>query len=171
MTELRKVDVSFADQLVDLWVETFYQAYDDKHSPENLKTYTEREYTLAAAQKMLAAKDHECIVAFNDGEAVGFYVNKYHPCPIAENDGLSVELKQIYILSDQFGSGLGRKLLENTYETARAAGAKNMWLIVVDINQRARSFYLKQSFEEIGVGPVLKIGTDHITSKYMIRSL
>ncbi len=169
--ELKKVDVSFANQLVDLWVSTFYQAYSDKHTMENMKSYTDRVYTLGAAKDVLRSDVQDCIVAFEDEKEVGFYLNKYCPCPVMDKDEKSVELKQIYILPDQFGTGLGKTLLEHAYETARKADAKNIWLVVVDINERARLFYLKQGFVEIGEGPILEIGSDHLTSKYMMRRL
>ena len=86
-------------------------------------------------------------------------------------DGESSELKQIYILSGEYGTDLGKSLFENAIEVARSAGRKWLWLCVSDTNYRAWAFYKKLGFKSISPGPVLEVGTDQLSSTIMVYNL
>ena len=53
----------------------------------------------------------------------------------------------------------------------REAGRSRVWLVVSDLNRRARSFYMKNAFEPLHPGPVIDIGTDRLTSTVMVREV
>ena len=88
-----------------------------------------------------------------------------------ELDGESSELKQIYILSSEYGTGLGKFLFESASEVARNAGRKWLWLSVSDINYRAQAFYKKLDFQSIGPGSAFEVGTDQLSSTIMTCNL
>lgn len=97
---------------------------------------------------------------------MGFYLVKHHACPIAL-EGRSSELKQIYTLSSEYGSGVGKLLFEDCVQRIRENQASWVWLAVSNINYRAQAFYLKLGFEAIGDGPTLSVGADQLTSTIM----
>jgi len=61
-----------------------------------------------------------------------------------------LELKRIYLLSGWQGGGNGDALLAQVMEEARQRGARRMLLAVYADNARARRFYARHGFVEIG---------------------
>ena len=170
MFGFRRAGIESSDELVHLWVETFTQAFEDVHSSENIRAYCSKNFTVEAAMELLSSDQTVCIIASRNAQPVGYYVVKHHQCPM-ELDGESSELKQIYILSGEYGTGLGKSLFDSASEVARSAGRQWLWLCVSDTNYRAQAFYKKLDFKSIGPGPVLEVGTDQLSSTIMVCSL
>jgi len=62
----------------------------------------------------------------------------------------AIELHQLYILGDHHGAGLAPVLMDWALDQARLRGASEMILSVFVDNHRARRFYERYGFEEIG---------------------
>lgn len=62
----------------------------------------------------------------------------------------SLELQQIYVLADWHGSGVAERLMQWGLSEARASGATELYLTVFDHNERAKRFYARHGFEEVG---------------------
>ncbi|MBY8828985.1 GNAT family N-acetyltransferase [Hephaestia mangrovi] len=62
----------------------------------------------------------------------------------------ATELHQLYVLGGWHGEGVGPALLDWAIATARAAGHSELLLSVYIDNRRARRFYDRYGFEEIG---------------------
>ena len=157
-------------ELTQLWRETFKQAYRQLHTPENINAYCERNFTSEAAKMVLSDSDTVCCIASRESQPSGFFVIQHHQCPI-ELGGPSSELKQIYVLSSEYGSGLGNALFEKARRAAKEAGGAWIWLCVSDTNYRAQAFYRKLKFEHAGSGPVFEVGTDRLASSIMALRL
>lgn len=167
---LRKISVSDDVTLAALCATSFKQAYEGVHSTENLQAYCAANYNAGKVRALLANASTHCKIATRDGADVGYCLLVQHACPVPLNDA-SVELKQIYMLAREYGSGLARILFDDALETARALGAKHVWLAVADSNTRAQAFYRKLGFENVGAGPVFEVGTDRLTSRLLARAL
>ena len=170
MIEFRRAGMNDSEVLVRLWVDTYTQAYEHVHSKENIRAYCSSNYTVDAAVEILSSDKNSCIIAYRNDLPVGYYVVQHHDCPI-EIEGESSELKQIYILSNEYGTGLGMSLFKKASRETRDAGKKWLWLCVSDINYRALSFYKKLGFKSIAAGPTLEVGTDRLSSTIMIYNL
>lgn len=170
MIKIYPVDAGFKHHLVRLWKTTFEEAYNAVHSEENIRAYCESNYTVGAAEAILSDPKAICKVAFRDHTALGFYLVKHHACPVPLGSDSS-ELKQIYILANEYGSGVGKSLFDDAIQCVQKAGGSWIWLSVSDLNQRARSFYRKLGFKPLGKGPVFKVGSDRLTSTIMGREI
>ena len=62
----------------------------------------------------------------------------------------AMELQQIYVLSSWHGRGVAECLMQWALETARADGAPEIYLTVFDHNARAKRFYTRHGFVEVG---------------------
>lgn len=62
----------------------------------------------------------------------------------------AMELQQIYVLRPWQGQGVAAHLMDWALETARAAGAPEIYLTVFDHNHRAKRFYARYGFAEVG---------------------
>jgi GNAT superfamily N-acetyltransferase len=61
-----------------------------------------------------------------------------------------MELRQLYVLRPWHGAGIGAALMEWALGEARRRGAEQMFLSVFTDNRRARRFYARYGFEEVG---------------------
>lgn len=62
----------------------------------------------------------------------------------------AMELQQIYVLKPWQGSGVAEKLINWAMDAARAEGAPEIYLTVFDHNNRAKRFYTRHGFSEVG---------------------
>jgi len=84
-----------------------------------------------------------------DGEAiVGFAKIGPHALPFAAEN--AVELYQLYVLAAYQGEGVGPALMDWAVASARATGAERMTLSVYVDNHRAKAFYARYGFEDVG---------------------
>ena len=164
--QIVRIDSSRAAELAELWQRTFTQAYSDMHSADNIERCCAANFTVAKALDMLEDNNTVCSFYYRDEEPIGLCNIVHHECPFPLA-GTSSELKQIYILANAFGSGVGRAMLEDAYELVRSVNREWIWLAVADLNHRAQSFYDKAGFHGIGSGPVFEVGTDRLTSTIM----
>jgi diamine N-acetyltransferase len=81
-----------------------------------------------------------------------------------------IELWRFYVDSSQHGRGLAARLMAAVDEAARARGAKTLWLGVWEKNHRARAYYRKAGFIDIGSHD-FHLGHDLQTDRLLSRPL
>jgi GNAT superfamily N-acetyltransferase len=69
-------------------------------------------------------------------------------CPARRQN--AAELRQLYLAEAVKGAGVGASLMDWALATARARGAAELWLSVYVDNHRARRFYERFGFEDVG---------------------
>ena len=79
----------------------------------------------------------------------------------------AIELHQLYVLSGRQGSGIGPALMDWAIDVARNQGASDMLLSVWVDNHRARAFYERRGFVEVG-RYIFKVG-DHEDDDRLLR--
>lgn len=84
------------------------------------------------------------------GAPVAYAVISPPDLPVPVDPLTDIELKRIYLLSGWQGGGHGDALMEQVADVARAAGGKRLLLAVYTANDRARRFYARHGFAEIG---------------------
>ncbi len=70
--------------------------------------------------------------------------------PAPTSQPRAMELQQIYVLSPWHGRGVAERLINWALNTARAEGAPEIYLTVFDHNTRAKRFYSRHGFSEVG---------------------
>jgi GNAT superfamily N-acetyltransferase len=89
-------------------------------------------------------------VATVQGEPIGYAKLTPLRAPVSQPRAGAMELQQIYVLSDWHGAGVAARLMEWGLATARAQGAPDIYLTVFDHNERAKRFYARYGFEDVG---------------------
>jgi ribosomal protein S18 acetylase RimI-like enzyme len=143
-----------------IWVETFGHSA----SPANIAAYLAASYGPDGALiRDLADPAYRFHLAL-DGDRIVGYAKLCAPwLPDAEPGAR--QLSQLYVASDQHGTGIGIALMDWTIATARGDGATALLLTVWEENARAARFYRRYGFVHIGdygfpTGD--QIDTDHI---------
>ncbi len=166
MGSIEQVGPEFAERLVELWINTFVQAYSDVHSTEDIESYCAQAFTRENAMAYLSDDAAVCAAYFRDERPTGLYILTAGEPPI-ELPGGALELKHLYVLADEYGSGAGQELFDDACRMTKSLGHACLWLAVSTKNHRAQRFYAKNGFKTRGPGPVLEVGTDRLTSSIL----
>jgi GNAT superfamily N-acetyltransferase len=126
------------------FAETFAHLYD----PADLTAFF-ADFTLARWRRELADPDFAFRLAEEGGVPAGYA--KVAPLSLpAEPSGPALELRQFYILKPWHGTGIARVLMDWVLAEARRRGAGELYLSVFTENHRAKAFYARYGFEEVG---------------------
>lgn len=88
-------------------------------------------------------------VAEDEGALVGYAKIGPIALPVSPA-GPAVELRQLYVDEAAKGTGVGATLLDWTIAEARARGAGELFLSVYVDNHRAKAFYARRGFVDVG---------------------
>jgi GNAT superfamily N-acetyltransferase len=89
-------------------------------------------------------------VATKDGEPIGYAKLTPLRAPATDPAPGAMELQQIYVLSGWHGTGVAAELMQWGLSAASEAGAPELYLTVFDHNERAKRFYARYGFSEVG---------------------
>lgn len=170
MIKLEKASLDSVEMLVGLLKSSFVEAYQDVHSKEDIDAYFAQYYNIKVLGNAIADPAYDIFFAIKAGKEVGVLVLHHHHCSLKPALKAS-ELKQLYVLSSEYGTGLGKYLMEKTIKLVSDLNKEWVWLCVSDLNYRAQRFYQKMNFERIGEGPTLTVGTDQLASSVMLRQI
>ena len=124
--------------------DTFAHLYRPQDLTAFLAKFTNRAWTEEITDLRYAFR-----LAEDDGEAVGYVKLGPSSLPVQAN-GPSIELRQLYVLSSHLGTGVGAELTDWALAEARRRGVEELYLTVYTDNHRARRFYARYGFEELG---------------------
>lgn len=130
------------DAIRALLVETWHATYDAIYGARKVDEITDEWHSIAALKKRLVRPNSDFLVA-DDGERLGGVAYAE-----AEADGKSVMLRQLYILPEVQGRGIGGMLLDEIIESF--PDATLFKLEVEEANTKAIGFYLSQGFVQSG---------------------
>lgn len=123
-------------------------------------------------QQMLEITDpaYATLLAEVDGELAGYAQLRFHATPRCVTGPAPIELLRFYVDKEWKGRGVAQRLMDEVQARATELGAKTLWLGVWEHNPRARAFYAKCGFTEIGSHDFI-LGTDRQTDRILIASL
>lgn len=140
------------------------------HDLNDLQYYFERTFSVAKIENSLAKENNIFWLATADKLPVGYAKLKLRSaCKFLESDH-SCQLQKIYVLKDFLSLRIGLGLQEELLLKAKESGASHIWLSVLNENQRAIRFYLKNGFEKIGIHD-FSIGKENFKFTAMAKGL
>ncbi|MGI4865921.1 MAG: GNAT family N-acetyltransferase [Janthinobacterium lividum] len=157
-----KANLATATRLADLGRQTFTETFAASNTPEDMATYLAETYSPEIQLAQLQAPQCTYLLAEMQGQAVG-YLQLWQDSTL----GLAadapatkqLEIKQLYIVEDWIGTGLGKSLMRRALDIAQADGYTAVVLGVWEHNERAKAFYQRFGFREIGE-VAFKLGAD-----------
>ncbi|MDT8862583.1 GNAT family N-acetyltransferase [Alkalihalobacillus sp. MEB130] len=136
--------------LQEISIETFNDTFKDQNSPENMKAYLERAFTVKQLETELLNLSSQFFFVYVNNEVAGYVkVNTDH-AQSEEMGEESLEIERIYIKSKFQKCGLGTYLLNKAMEMAREGNKKKVWLGVWEKNENAIAFYKNMGFVQTG---------------------
>ncbi|KQN90575.1 hypothetical protein ASE95_14045 [Sphingomonas sp. Leaf231] len=165
---LRSATVEDAADLAGVARATFTETFGMLYSAADLATFLEQ-HTPHDWAREIADPDYGVTVV-EDGHVVVGYIKLGPPrLPFTPREG-AIELRQFYLLQPWQGAGAGPKMMEWALDEARARGKREMYLSVFVDNERARRFYAKYGFEDVGRYAFM-VGDHEDTDVVMRRTL
>ena len=148
MISFRNATVADAPAIDALFRHSFMATFGHLYAPEDLAAFFAR-FTRAAWEAELADPALAVWLAEQDGAALGFV--KLGPLTLpVEPRGPAIELRQLYLTDDAKGTHVAPFLMAWALHTARERGAGELFLSVYVENERAKRFYARYGFEDVG---------------------
>ena len=129
------------------FTETFGHFFRD---PQDLKDYYDRTFTVQKIEDGIGKPNNIFWIAFVDRLPVGYAKLKLHSNSEFIESTDVCQLQKIYVLKDFLSMGIGFELQDSLLKKAKELNFIDVWLSVLNSNERAISFYQKTGFETIG---------------------
>jgi diamine N-acetyltransferase len=159
-----------AEGLADLAARTFRDTFAADNDARDLALYLARAYGPVEQGRELADPQITTLLAEVDGQTVGYAQLRRGPAPACVTGEAPIELWRLYVERKQHGRGVAQELMRCVDREARQAGARTLWLGVWERNERAKAFYRKWSFVDVG-SQVFMVGSDAQTDHILVRAL
>jgi GNAT superfamily N-acetyltransferase len=165
----RKAILADAKKLSILYKQVYIQTYGIEGVSDEFANFILKQFSVERLEQIIAATPDNIIVADYKNNLVGVAEIEFEKkCPI--NDIIAPELNKLYILEWFCGKGIGNKLLEAAEQLVLSKGIHEMWLWVLESNERAISFYEKNKYKMIGKAS-FQMETNKYENDVMIKNL
>jgi len=150
---IAKANLATATRLAALGSQTFSETFAADNSPADMAAYLAANYGPTIQLAELQQPRHTFLLAEMQGELVGFakvWRDSELGLGAGELAASRLEIKQLYVAEDWIGTGLGAALMRRILDLAQAEHCTALVLGVWERNERAKAFYQRFGFREIG---------------------
>lgn len=159
-----------AAALAELASRTFRETFAADNRPEDMALHLVQAYGAAQQKGELADPAVATLLVHVDGHLAGYAQLREGVPPGCVPDEGPIELWRFYIARDWHGRGLAQSLMQAVEDEARWRGKHLLWLGVWERNERAKAFYRKMGFTDVG-SQLFMLGADAQTDRVMVRLL
>ncbi|QDZ08452.1 GNAT family N-acetyltransferase [Sphingomonas panacisoli] len=149
MIDYRDAKPADGPELAQVARRCFTETFGNLYRQEDLATFLDAAFGTTGLPSHVSDPAYTVRVATDDGAIIGFC--KVGPVVFpGEWPETTIELHQLYVLGPWQGEGIAPVLMDWALGTARNRDAKDVILSVYIDNHRARRFYERYGFVEIG---------------------
>lgn len=154
--------------LRELAARTFYDAFIENNTPENMEAYMSKAFTLARIEAELEDPLSTMLMAEVAGEPAGYAKLVAGEPPDCITTLPAIEIARFYLDRRFHGAGVAHRLMQACLDEAAEAGARTIYLGVWEHNPRAIAFYRKWRYELAG-SHIFQFGDEAQTDFWMQR--
>ncbi len=129
------------------FTETFGHFFRDR---QDLIDYYDLTFSVGKIEKSIAKQNNIYWISFVNRLPVGYAKLKLNSSSKFIESKNICQLQKIYVLKNYLSMGIGFKLQNRLFEKAKEEKNERIWLSVLNSNERAKKFYLKNGFKKIG---------------------
>lgn len=168
--QIRAATLADAEKLTELAARTFYDAFADMNTAENMKAYMSKAFSVEQVTAELSDPLAKFLLAEIEGAIVGYAKLLPGKIPACVTGPNPIELVRLYVDKNCLGAGVGNDLMQASLDEARSLGHRAIYLGVWEHNHRAQSFYFRWNFRVVG-SHIFQMGTDAQMDWLMEREL
>ena len=159
-----------ATALAELAAQTFRETFAADNRPEDMALHVAHAYGTSQQQRELVDPDIATLLVEVDGQLAGYAQLRWGVAPPCVTGEEPVELWRFYIAQPWHGRGVAQALLRSAESEAYRRAGRTLWLGVWERNERAKAFYHKNGFIDVG-SHVFTVGTDAQSDRILVRPL
>ena len=167
---IRRALPADAQALAALAERTFRDAFEADNTAEDMNAYCAEAFTIDVQRSAIVDESMDTLVIEDESSTLIAYAQLRLGAPDEIDIPSPVELWRFYVDRSRHGQGIAQELMRAVIAAASARDAKTLWLGVWERNLRARAFYRKVGFVDIGSHTFL-LGTDAQTDRLMTLGL
>jgi ribosomal protein S18 acetylase RimI-like enzyme len=139
--EIHKVTENQLLELQKISRQTFYEAFFEVNTEEDMAMYLEHNLSIEKLSAELSNENTEFYFAQLNGQVIGYLKLNANDAQTDLKDEHALEVERIYLLIEYASKGVGQLLMEKAYQVAQIKKAEYIWLGVWEHNTRAIQFY------------------------------
>jgi diamine N-acetyltransferase len=159
-----------AESLAELAARAFRETFATENKPEDISLHVAQAYGISQQAAELVDPKIATLLAEVDGQLAGYAQLRSSTIPECITGEAPIELWRFYISQQWHGQGVAQVLMGRVEMEARKRRARTLWLGVWERNERAKAFYRKYGFADVGAH-VFMVGTDTQTDRIWVRSI
>jgi GNAT superfamily N-acetyltransferase len=170
LIQIRRGLVSDAVELSAAAERWFRDTFASDNTAADMDAYCASAFSPAIQQAQLADPAIETLLMHDGSGRLIAYAQLRTGAPEVIVLPSPIELWRFYLDRTQHGRGVAPRLMAAVDDAARARGAATLWLGVWEKNLRARAYYAKAGFADIGAHE-FRLGDDLQVDRILSRSL
>lgn len=147
---IRRACLDDTPVIAGLAARTFRDTYVDDPDQDGVRRYISANFTLERLSRQLDDPAFHFFLANLGQTPIGYATIHLSAPPPCVTGPRPVELARIYLEHSAIGTGCGAALMKACLELAGKLGKETLWLGVWEKNLRAREFYRRWGFEDVG---------------------
>lgn len=159
-----------ARALAELAARTFHETFAADNRPDDMALHLARAFGPSRQLSELRDPQVTTLLADLDGHLAGYAQLRFGSRPNRVTGEKPIELWRFYVASNWHGRGVAQALMQQVEQEARSRGATTLWLGVWERNERAKAFYRKAGFTDVG-SQIFMVGSDAQTDRILVRQL
>ena len=168
---IRTATASDAAAVAELAERTFRETFAPDNSAADMNAYCKTAFGVEVQRAEIALPGSHFLLVEEGGAMVAYaHLRDDKKPPPSVTGAAPILLSRFYVDAPRHGTGLAQTLMGAVFVAARRRGARTLYLTVWDRNPRARKFYQKLGFVEVGTEPFV-LGTDHQIDIIVAREL
>lgn len=152
MHEMEFYHVQKADllELQDISRQTFFDAFSEVNTKEDMNQYLDMNLSLEQLTKELSNPSTSFYFAKSNNEILAYLKLNEAEAQTEKRDVPSMEIERIYVRKEFQNRGVGQFLLDKSIQITKYKKLKLIWLGVWEHNLKAIKFYEKNGFHFFG---------------------
>jgi ribosomal protein S18 acetylase RimI-like enzyme len=146
-------------RLAEFGARTFYETFASDNTPENMDAYLALTFSPEKQARELSDPNITFFIAEHEQTIAGSVKLIDGLAPLCITGTRPIEIARLYVDKDFFRTGIGSRLMQCCFDVAASKGCDFVWLGVWEHNYRARHFYRKWKFQEVG-SHIFQLGDD-----------
>jgi GNAT superfamily N-acetyltransferase len=165
----RSATMQDVNKLSILFKQVYIQTYGTEGVSDEFANFIMVQFSPQRIEALIKSDPRSLLVACYKNNLVGVAEISFNKrCPLGNLQ--AAELNKLYILEWFCAQGIGENLLKRAEQIVLESGGIDMWLWVLESNQRAIRFYKKHQFMYIGKAD-FKMETHTYMNDVMIKKI